>query len=112
MTREDVEAMEPGNFHDPYFCEEFTSSITRMGSILTPHRITITSDIVTWSKRNSILIGVDSTQVKRASITGVDIVDNVIGCDVIIHAQGHPSIKATNFSSADARAVRNLLLNN
>jgi hypothetical protein len=33
--------------------EEFTSSITRMGPVLTPHRITITSDIVTWRRRNS-----------------------------------------------------------
>jgi hypothetical protein len=111
MTREDVEAMDSESFQDLNFCEEFTSSITRMGSVLTPHRIKITNDIVTWSKRNSVLIGVDSTQVKRASITSVDIVDNVIGCDIVIHAQGHPNIIATNFSGSDAQRIRELILN-
>jgi hypothetical protein len=90
---------------------EFSSSITRMGPVLTPHRITITNEFVTWRRRNSILLGVDSTQVKRASITSVDIVDNVIGCDVVIHAQGHPNIIATNFSSSDAKEIRSLILN-
>jgi hypothetical protein len=110
MTREDVEAMERET--PRVINEEFTSSITRMGPVLTPHRITITSDIVTWRRRNSVLIGVDSTQVKRASITSVDIVDNVIGCDIVIHAQGHPNIIATNFSSSDAKRIRELILNN
>ena len=90
---------------------EFSSSITRMGPVLTPHRIIITNEFVTWRRRNSILLGVDSTQVKRASITSVDIVDNVIGCDVVIHAQGHPNIIATNFSSSDAEEIRDLILN-
>jgi hypothetical protein len=110
MTREDVEAMERET--PRVINEEFTSSITRMGPVLTPHRITITSDMVTWRRRNSVLIGVDSTQVKRASITRVDIVDNVIGCDIVIHAQGHPNIIATNFSSSDAKRIRELILNN
>ena len=110
MTREDVEAMERET--PRVINEEFTSSITRMGPVLTPHRITITSDIVTWRRRNSVLLGVDSTQVKRASITSVDIVDNVIGCDIVIHAQGHPNIIATNFSSSDAKRIRELILNN
>jgi len=110
MTREDVEAMERET--PRVINEEFTSSITRMGPVLTPHRITITSDIVTWRRRNSVLIGVDSTQVKRASITSVDIFDNVIGCDIVIHAQGHPNIIATNFSSSDAKRIRELILNN
>ena len=90
---------------------EFSSSITRMGPVLTPHRITITNDMVTWRRRNSVLIGVDSTQVKRASITSVDIIDHVIGCDIVIHAQGHPNIIATNFSGSDAKEIRQLILN-
>jgi hypothetical protein len=49
--------------------------------------------------------------VKRASITSVDIVDNVIGCDIVIHAQGHPNIIATNFSGSDAQRIRELILN-
>jgi hypothetical protein len=111
MLREDIEALGPGNFQDLDFHEEFSSRITRMGSVLTPHRIIITNDMVTWRKRNSVLVGVDSTQVKRASITSVDIVDNVIGCDIVIHAQGHPNIIATNFSGSDAERIRELILN-
>ena len=109
MTREDVEAMERET--PRVINREFSSSITRMGPVLTPHRIIITNEFVTWRRRNSILLGVDSTQVKRASITSVDIVDNVIGCDVVIHAQGHPNIIATNFSSSDAEEIRDLILN-
>jgi len=89
--------------------EEFQSAFLRGGNILTPERIIITDDSVTWKKRNSFLIGTDSKTIPIDSIASIDIDQKLWGANITITSFGQDKIEAKNFTGADADRIKELL---
>ena len=70
------------------FRHEFSSKIILGGSVITPHKILIDNTGVTYSKRNSYLIGYDRVKLSFRSISSVRIDRGVIDADIIISGRG------------------------
>jgi hypothetical protein len=85
---------------------QFQSSITRGGDALTPEKITITDRLVTWSKRNKFLIGVDSISIPLNKIASIELNEKMIGVDITINSSGDTCIIARNFTASDAHEIR------
>lgn len=89
------------------------SAITRGGDILTPDVITIDDKYVRWSKNRGIrflyLSSINIT-IPRSKITGVEILNKVIGSDLVITSLGESTIHARMFSPDDAKQIRDILI--
>jgi hypothetical protein len=85
---------------------EYKSAITRGGGILTPERIVITDNSVTWKKRNNYLIGVDSKTIPIGSISSIEIDQKIWGANITINSFGQGIIIANNFSRSDAKEIK------
>lgn len=88
---------------------QFKSKISRGGSICTPEYVEISERFVTWKKRNSLLIGVDSKTIARDKILGVEIDHTIIGANITISTYGNAEIKARRFSLKDAKTIKSIL---
>lgn len=84
----------------------FKSSITRLGPILTPERIIIDDYAVTYTKRNSHLIGVDEVSIPLNRISGVEVNKHIWGASIQINSTGAKSILAKNFTWKDAKRIK------
>jgi hypothetical protein len=84
----------------------FKSSITRLGPILTPERIMIDDNAVTYTKRNSHLIGVDEISIPLNRISGVEVNKHLWGATIFINSTGTKTIIAKNFTWKDAKNVQ------
>ena len=89
---------------------EFSSAITRGGNVLTPEKIIISTDFITWKKRNKYLIGVDSISIPLDKISGVEIQNKILGADIMIISNGLSKITAKNFTAADAEKIKEILI--
>lgn len=90
----------------------FKSSFTRGGNILTPVKITITDKHVIWKKNRGLdwlYLANDTVRINRKAVTGVTLIDNIIGMTIVIETNGSPSIIAQNFSLSDAEQIQELL---
>jgi len=90
---------------------EFSSSLTRGGNIFTPEIINISDLSITWKKRNKYLIGFDTISIARDKTSSVEVQNKIWGADIIITSNGLSEIKAKNFTVADARKIREILIN-
>ncbi len=88
---------------------EFKSAITRGGGVLTPQVIIVTDEAVTIKQRNSWLIGTDSTTIPRDKISSIQIDDKVWGVNIFIYSVGNAKIVGRNFTSSDAKRIKELL---
>jgi len=94
------------------FRHEFSSKIILGGSVITPHKILIDNTGVTYSKRNSYLIGYDRVKLSFRSISSVRIDRGVIDADIIISGRGTVEIVAKNFSISDAKKIEKIITEN
>lgn len=94
------------------FSYTFSSKIILGGSILTPDKLIIDQDGVTYLKRNKYLIGVDRSFLSFSDISYVKIDRRLINSTVIISSKGSKGIRATNFSISDAKKIESLIKNN
>ncbi|WP_395804680.1 hypothetical protein [Daejeonella sp.] len=90
---------------------EFSSSLTRGGNIFTPEKIIISDLSITWKKRNKYLIGFDSISITRDKISSVEVQNKIWGADIIITSNGLSKIIAKNFTVADSKKIREILIN-
>jgi len=86
--------------------KEYKSAITRGGGILTPEKIIITYNAVTWKKRNNHLIGIDTKTIPISGIAGIEIDQKIWGANITINSVGQGTIFAKNFSASYARAIK------
>jgi hypothetical protein len=94
------------------FSYTFSSKIILGGSILTPDKLTIDQDGVTYLKRNKYLIGVDRSFLSFSDISYVKIDRRLINSTIIISSKGSKGIRATNFSISDAKKIESIIKNN
>lgn len=90
---------------------EFSSSVTRGGNILTPEKIIISDLLITWKKRNKYLIGFDSISITRDKISSVEVQNKIWGADIIVTCNGLSKIMAKNFTVADVKKIKEILIN-
>lgn len=107
----------PGNLHSSRrsiasFSYTFSSKIILGGSILTPDKLIIDQNGVTYLKRNKYLIGVDRSFLSFSDISYVKIDRRLINSTIIISSKGSKGIRAENFSISDARKIESLIKNN
>ena len=88
---------------------EFKTALTRSGNIVNPDRITVTDESVTWEKRNSYLLGKDSTTIPIDKIVSVEINNKGFGTDVTINSYGNGTIHAKNFTISDAKEMKRII---
>ncbi|MDG1655700.1 MAG: hypothetical protein P8H60_00970 [Schleiferiaceae bacterium] len=88
---------------------EFTSSITRLGPILTPERIIIDDVSVTYRRRNQHLIGVDEITIPLSRVSAVEVDKHIWGATIKIIAFGAQSIIADKFTWSDAKEVQRII---
>ena len=94
------------------FRHEFSSKIILGGSIISPHKLLIDNSGVTYSRRNSYLIGYDRVKLSFRSISSVRIDRGVIDADIIISGRGTVEIVAKNFSISDAKKIEKIITEN
>ncbi len=104
------ELVSPQKKDDFHF--EFSSKILVGGSILTPDKLQLNQNMVTYQKRNKYLIGVDSVSLKYKDISSVRIDRKLINCNIIISGRGSREIVARNFYIGDAKRIKEIILNN
>lgn len=85
---------------------KFSSKFYVGGNLLTPDRIEINDNGVTYKKRNSHLIGVDEIFMPYNKISGIEINRGLINSDIIIHSTGSQKITANNFLISDAKEIK------
>jgi hypothetical protein len=84
----------------------FSSAITRGGSILTPDRLTISSTMLMYKKRNKYLINVDSISISLDRIAAVAVDTSLLGTTIRISSYGSGEIVLKKFSLSDAKAIK------
>ena len=94
------------------FSYTFSSKIILGGSILTPDKLIIDQDGVTYLKRNKYLIGVDRSFLAFSDISYVKIDRRLINSTIIISSKGSRGIRAENFSISDAKKIESIIKNN
>jgi len=94
------------------FSYSFSSKIILGGSILTPDKLIIDQDGVTYLKRNKYLIGVDRSFLSFSDISYVKIDRRLINSNIIISSKGSKGIRAENFSISDAKKIESIIKNN
>lgn len=90
--------------------ETFSSNILLGGSVVTPDRLILDATGVTYKKRNTYLIGVDSISLSYTNISAVKIDRKLISCTIIISSRGAEEIRAENFSIGDGKRIKALIL--
>lgn len=94
------------------FSYTFSSKIILGGSILTPDKLIINQDGVTYLKRNKYLIGVDRSFLSFSDISYVKIDRRLINSTIFISSKGSKGIRAENFSISDAKKIELIIKNN
>ncbi len=94
------------------FSYSFSSKIILGGSILTPDKLIIDQNGVTYLKRNKYLIGVDRSFLAFNDISYVKIDRRLINSTIIISSKGSKGIRAENFSISDAKKIESIIKNN
>ena len=94
------------------FSYTFSSKIILGGSILTPDKLIINQDGVTYLKRNKYLIGVDRSFLSFSDISYVKIDRRLINSTIIISSKGSKGIRAEKFSISDAKKIELIIKNN
>ena len=94
------------------FNYSFSSKLILGGNLLTPDRLLLNQDGVTYQKRNKYLIGVDESFLAYNSISYVKIDRGLINATVIISSRGSHGIKAANMSLSDARKIEKIIKSN
>ena len=87
----------------------FKSSISRFGSILTPHIIEIDDHFIVYKKRNKNLINVDILSIPISKIAAIELNTALVGTDIIIRSVGLGEIRAKNFTLGDAKQIKELI---
>lgn len=91
------------------FSYEFKSNILLGGDILTPDKILIDQNGVTYIKRNKHLIGTDRVHLAYQNISSVRIDRKLIDADIIISGRGAVEIVAEDFSIRNAKKIERLI---
>ena len=91
------------------FSYEFSSNILLGGDILTPDKILIDQNGVTYIKRNKYLIGTDRVHLAYQNISSVRIDRKLIDADIIISGRGAVEIIAKDFSISNAKKIEQLI---
>lgn len=91
------------------FSYEFKSNILLGGDILTPDKILIDQNGVTYIKRNKYLIGIDRVHLSYQNISSVRIDRKLIDADIIISGRGAVEIIAKDFSISNAKKIEQLI---
>mgnify|MGYP000277015823 CR=1 FL=1 len=91
------------------FSYKFSSNILLGGNILTPDKIVINENGVTYIKRNKYLIGKDRVHLSYQNISSVRIDRKLIDADIIISSRGSVEIVATDFSISTAKKIEKLI---
>ena len=91
------------------FSYEFKSNILLGGDILTPDKILIDQNGVTYIKRNKYLIGIDRVHLSYQTISSVRIDRKLIDADIIISGRGAVEIIAKDFSISNAKKIEQLI---
>lgn len=94
------------------FLYTFTSKILLGGSILTPGKLIIDQDGVSYLKRNKHLIGIDRSFLSFNDISYVKIDRRLINSTIIISSKGSKGIRAENFSIHDAKKIETIIKGN
>ena len=89
--------------------ETFTSSALCGGEPLRPETITITDIIVTWTQRNGIFSR-KTIHIQKHTINSVQIIEKLVGAEIIIESIGTSYIYASHFTKSDARRIKNILI--
>ena len=87
----------------------FSSSVLVGGNILTPDRLILDDNGVTYEKRNKYLIGVDSSYLSYLNISYVKIDRRLLSSDIIISSKGADSIIAKDFLISDAKKIEAII---
>lgn len=90
----------------------FTSSFIRGSDPTALETIIIDEKYVTWKKNrgwNYLWLSTNYVTMMRSKITGVVIVDKVIGTDIIIMGEGGGNVRATCFKPKDVLEIKQLL---
>lgn len=88
---------------------EFTSSVLVGGNILTPDKLILDDNGVTYEKRNKNLIGMDRSYLSYNNIAYVNIDRRLISSDINISSRSSDGITAKNFSISDAAKIEGLI---
>ena len=89
----------------------FKSSILRSGSITRPDVLEITSELITYKKRNKNLITFSEMNMLVRNICGIEIIEGVISSKIIINSSAIQSkIIMDDISIVDAKIIKSLLL--
>lgn len=89
---------------------EFSSRISRLGSVLTPDRIIILDSEVVYKRRNSFLIGYEVVSIPFSRVASVVVEQKLLGATLRIVGMGTNSIEASNFSWQDANEIKKLIM--
>ncbi len=88
---------------------EFTSAITRGGSILTPDKIIVSATSVPFKKRNKYLINTDTISIPIKNVASIEIDTSILGSDIIIKSYGAGRIEGKKFTKTDALEIKRLI---
>jgi predicted nucleic acid-binding Zn ribbon protein len=91
------------------FSYKFSSNILLGGNILTPDKMVINENGVTYIKRNKYLIGKDRVYLSFENISSVRIDRKLIDADIIISSRGTVEIEAKDFSISAAKKIEKLI---
>ena len=89
----------------------FSSSLLVGGNILTPDRIILDDNGVTYERRNKYLIGIDRSFLSYSNISYVKIDRKLISSNIIISSRGSSSIIAKDFFISDAKKIEEIIKN-
>ena len=93
--------------------EVFTSSVWEFGPILTPHKIVIEDETVTWSRNNGwndLFLSNNINTILRRNISGVILLGSAInGRTIVINCFGGNNIVAEHFTDYDAERIKEIL---
>ena len=87
----------------------FSSSLLVGGNILTPDRIILDDNGVTYERRNKYLIGIDRSFLSYNNISYVKIDRKLISSNIIISSKGSSSIIAKDFFISDAKKIEEII---
>ncbi len=91
---------------------QFSSAVTRFGSILTPEKLVINDQFVIWSQNKgatSLFLANSKIIIPRNTISAIEIDGGLIGTDVYIFSFGGQYIRCKNFTLSDAKSIKHLL---
>jgi len=94
---------------------KFTSSVLKGGNAITPQILTINDHLVTWKLNKGasrLFLASNKITIVRNSIISVEIINKIIGADIVISTTGSASIYAQCFDKNDALFIKGLLLSN